>query len=122
VLFYFFPFVALLAEASKLGPGAEQEVRDNITIMANGTNPLVHQKLITLINGFVEHKIEHGTDIEKEFYKTNFGHLTVEERAGHMTKRCMSKRPIVFYMSSDDYVLRNGKFVIVRYWLCTYDQ
>jgi len=61
---------------------------------------VVHASIFPLMEEFLQHKRQHGTDIEKEVYEnmTSAAYLN----------RLLVKRPIVFYTPHDVSILRNG--------------
>jgi len=72
-----------------------------IVAHARETYPLAHAKTDTLITDFLSYKKRYGTTTEKALYAT-------------MTKvsfidRLLTKRPLVFMMAKDFYILRDGK-------------
>jgi len=68
---------------------------------ARAACPIVHTKVKALIIDFLEYKKAHGSLIEKKLYNT----MTIAD----FITRLLIQRPIVFWLASDHYVLRNGE-------------
>lgn len=68
---------------------------------AQGVRPIASEGLRDLINKLLDIKRSHGSNIEKALYSETFC-------AEDLINRCLSKRPLVFWNSSDAYLLRDG--------------
>ena len=68
---------------------------------ANSAYPIVHHKVLTLIEKFLEMKKKHGSNIEKKIYD--------KVKTSDFVDRLLSKRPLVFVGQRDTYILRDGK-------------
>eukprot|EP01004_Peranema_trichophorum_P003787 NODE_2754_length_1501_cov_96.854136_g2375_i0.p1 GENE.NODE_2754_length_1501_cov_96.854136_g2375_i0~~NODE_2754_length_1501_cov_96.854136_g2375_i0.p1 ORF type:complete len:434 (-),score=68.87 NODE_2754_length_1501_cov_96.854136_g2375_i0:146-1447(-) len=73
-----------------------------IVIYAKNTRILIHQKVIELIQGFIDLKRRLGTDLEKSIYDD------MDERK--FIDRLITKRPLVFYTPDDAYITRDGSY------------
>jgi len=67
---------------------------------AKGACILVSKETISLIKSFLTYKIEHGTQIEKNFFKG--------VSPAQYIKRMITKRPLAFYGGEDRWMLRDG--------------
>jgi len=72
-----------------------------IAQQAATTYPIVHLKLSHLIRDFLTYKLEHGTVVEKQIYDA----MSVSD----FINRLLMKRPLMFMMSDDCYLLKNGQ-------------
>ncbi|KAJ3186987.1 hypothetical protein HDU85_007025 [Gaertneriomyces sp. JEL0708] len=68
-----------------------------------GARILVHPSLPDLITKFIALKKNHGTSTEQQVYEAQG--ITVWQ---DLVKRCISKRPLVFFTADDITVLRDG--------------
>jgi len=68
---------------------------------AKSAYPIVHHKVLKLIEDFLELKKKHGTPIEKNIYSNL--------KTSEFIDRLLSKRPLVFVGQRDTYILRDGK-------------
>lgn len=82
--------------------GKDRAKQRTIVKQARETRPVLHKKVIDLINAFLKHKKEHGTEIEKKFYQNMNDPLVFIDRL-------LCKRPFTFIDKDDSYLLRNGK-------------
>lgn len=82
---------------AKNDPVIEQAIQDQ----ANHTYPIIHGKLLDLINDFLAYKNEFGTTQEKELYKDMHVHVFMD--------RLLLKRPIMFMTEHDTFMLRDKK-------------
>lgn len=82
---------------------AENDIwkKEDIARHAQGTYPIMHSKLITLMKDFLEYKKKCGSTIEKSLYQS----MNLDE----FIDRLLTKRPLMFMGSGDQYLLRNGK-------------
>ncbi|KAF2207043.1 hypothetical protein CERZMDRAFT_115393 [Cercospora zeae-maydis SCOH1-5] len=74
---------------------------DIIRSDAQNTSIIVHSTFPDFARRFVTHKIQHGSQIEKAFYR----HMTWPA----LTRRLIEKRPLVFMGGSDYTKLRDGR-------------
>ena len=72
-----------------------------IAQQAATTYPIIPLKLSHFMRDFLTHKVEHGTAIEKEIYRNMSVHDFID--------RLLTKRPLMFMMSDDSYLLKSGK-------------
>ena len=70
---------------------------------AENTSIIVHSTFPDFARRFVTHKIQHGSTIEKAFYR----HMTWPA----LTRRLIEKRPLVFMGASDPTRLRDGRYI-----------
>eukprot|EP00092_Neocalanus_flemingeri_P033159 GFUD01036059.1.p1 GENE.GFUD01036059.1~~GFUD01036059.1.p1 ORF type:complete len:492 (+),score=135.53 GFUD01036059.1:206-1681(+) len=68
---------------------------------ANSSYPIVHYKVLKLMENFLELKIKYGSKIEKRIYD--------ELSITAFVDRLLAKRPLVFVGQRDTYILRDGK-------------
>ena len=68
---------------------------------AKSAYPIVHHKVLKLIEDFLELKKKHGTPIEKNIYNNL--------KTSEFIDRLLTKRPLVFVGQRDTYILRDGK-------------
>jgi len=81
--------------------GSDKKKQDIIAHQANTTRPLVDVKVLKLIDGFLVHKKNYGSDIEKKVYTTMNRDAFID--------RLLTKRPIMFMTEADSYILCTGK-------------
>jgi hypothetical protein len=86
--------------------GADPKKQREVIQHAEATCPVVDERFLSLAKDFLTHKRKHGTAKEKELYGTEaHPKMTVEQ----FTHRLLTKRPLMFMNSADDYLLRDGK-------------
>ncbi|MCE2983999.1 MAG: DUF4804 domain-containing protein, partial [Parachlamydia sp.] len=73
----------------------------DIESQANATRPILHQKTVQLINDFLEIKRRDGTAIEQALYSE----MTQEQ----FIDRLLIKRPLVFHLNTDKYLLQTAE-------------
>jgi hypothetical protein len=73
---------------------------------ARNTHPIMHHKILTLIDDFLIYKQQFGTEKEKILYGTKNKSLMNRPL---WIKRAFEKRPLAFIFPYDNYLLRNGK-------------
>jgi hypothetical protein len=76
-------------------------MKDAAVRHAETTRPLLPASAAQLCEDFLEMKREHGSDVEQKVYSE----LTL---TGFMD-RLLTKRPLVFYTSADNYLLKSGQ-------------
>lgn len=78
-----------------------QGIADQTTIVqqANSVRPIIHQKTMMLIEAFLDEKKRSGSTVEKALYREIDTELFID--------RLLTKRPMAFLTSSDDYLLKN---------------
>jgi len=81
--------------------GSDQEKQAIIVEQARTTYPILHAKVITLIDGFLQYKKNNGTAVEKTLYSTMDSTAFID--------RLLTKRPLMFMGSDDRYWLRDGQ-------------
>jgi hypothetical protein len=84
----------------KLIAGDDQSMQATIVAQAKQSYPLMHSKVLTLIDAFLRLKKEHGSAIEKAVYAS----MTRES----FIDRLLIKRPLMFMNPDDTYMLRDG--------------
>lgn len=73
--------------------------KDVVETTLQSTRPLVHERVLTVIDEFLKHKLIHGAKQEKALYAA----ITQEQ----FIDRLLKKRPLVFWLSDDEYVSRD---------------
>ncbi|XP_042883802.1 uncharacterized protein LOC122260534 isoform X2 [Penaeus japonicus] len=92
------PFPVQTARAKVLlKNGYEKEALEKYI---NSAYPLVHERQLPLLAAFLHYKKTHGRKREKELYSSL-------DLLG-LVSRLLRKRPVVFFKSSDSYLLRDG--------------
>jgi hypothetical protein len=81
--------------------GDNKAIQNEIGEQAKKTYPILHKKVLDLINAFLNFKKSDGSLIEKALYQN----MTQKE----FIERLLTKRPIMFSDSVDYYELRDGK-------------
>lgn len=76
---------------------------DQIRADAAATRIIVDHRFPALVEAFLEHKREHGSDAEKAVYKTAATWSWEQQ-----TRRLIEKRPLMFMGGSDNTMLRDG--------------
>ncbi|KAK0089336.1 hypothetical protein PV325_007880 [Microctonus aethiopoides] len=80
----------------------ERGIRENVLeFNANSVYPIIHEAMLPLIAGWLRHKREHGSSVEKTMYN-NMGLV-------QFIQRLMDKRAVEFYGSSDRWRLINNQ-------------
>ncbi|KAI5359695.1 hypothetical protein Slin14017_G092560 [Septoria linicola] len=74
-----------------------------ISADALNTRIVIHPRFPNLVQNFLRHKLQHGSQHEKSLYQN----LPWQDQVG----RLIAKRPLVFMGSSDYTVLRNGRTI-----------
>lgn len=82
--------------------GTTDELKIDIARHAMHAYPVVHEKVLRLIDGFLNFKKQHGTTIEKEFYNGQYCDSI------SYINRLIKKRPVVFYDHIDKTTERDG--------------
>ena len=67
---------------------------------AKNVHPLMHKEVWYFISKFLAHKCEYGTEKEKTLYEF----MTPNQ----FVNRLLTNRPLMFMLSEDQYILRNG--------------
>ena len=75
--------------------------KQDIEARALNTHPIVHQRVLSLIQDFLKIKLELGTSKEKQLYK--------DMTPTQFIDRLIHKRPLAFLTADDYYLLRNGR-------------
>merc|ERR1712013_684601 len=76
--------------------------RDQIEMFANKAYPVIHERVLTLIEDFLSFKLVHGSPIEKSLYR----YMSVPG----FVDRLVSARPLVFYTSVDSWLTKDNKY------------
>ncbi|MEO1272603.1 MAG: DUF4804 domain-containing protein, partial [Myxococcota bacterium] len=76
------------------------ELQAQVARYANQTRPIVHARVWSWMEAFIDHKRHHGSAIERRLY-------TGMDRVGWVD-RLLRCRPLVFMGASDRYLLRDG--------------
>lgn len=74
--------------------------REQVASDASNTRIIVHHKYPALVQAFLEHKRQHGSNVEKALY----GRWTWQQQVARLIKN----RPLVFMSSMDHTLLRDG--------------
>lgn len=84
--------------------------RDVVTRDARATEIIVHDSFPSLCQSFLEHKVRHGSDIERSLY------MSLSWR--QLIIRLVEKRPLAFLTASDTTMLRDGTQIpsAASYW------
>jgi len=93
------PFPAY-ANRIKTIAGHDKNKQAKIEKQANSVRPILHHRVMSLINKFLAHKRIYGTPIEKNIYQK----MTTLQ----FIDRLLQKRPIMFMTADDFYLLRDG--------------
>jgi len=75
---------------------------ETIERFAQQAYPIIHQSLVGLIQDFLSLKLNHGSSIERDFYKE----MTLPD----FVDRLVSKRPLVFYTPVDSWIAKDGSY------------
>ena len=75
---------------------------ETIERFANQAYPIIHEKVVDLIQDFLAFKRQHGSSVERELYLA----MSVAE----FVDRLVSKRPLVFFMSVDSWITKDGAY------------
>lgn len=75
-------------------------LEDCLLSYALTTRPIAHASVLQLCQQFLSHKLSLGTIIEKELYQ--------KMSVGQFLERLLTRRPVVFYTSLDQYLLPDG--------------
>gem|GEM_PF-1001687 len=74
--------------------------KETVAKQAQNAYPLMHNKVTSLMNDFLTYKKLYGSDIEKALYAT----MNIND----FINRLLTQRPLTFYLSSDNYLLKGG--------------
>ncbi len=72
-----------------------------IVEQARNTYPLMHSKIDSLLDDFLEYKKNYGSLVERSLYSNLNKHSLID--------RLLTKRPLMFMTADDCYLLRDGK-------------
>lgn len=81
-------------------PKKQDAIKAKIVEHAKNSYPILHKKVVTLIDDFLTYKTHEGSNVEKAYYK-GMG-------KENFVTRLLTKRPLAFLNTSDDYRLRDG--------------
>ncbi|MCX5923494.1 MAG: DUF4804 domain-containing protein [Candidatus Dependentiae bacterium] len=81
--------------------GSDDSKKITIVNQARSVYIILHSKVLSLIDAFLAYKKIHGSSVEKNLYKN----LTTQS----FIDRLISKRPLMFMLETDRYILRSGK-------------
>ena len=73
---------------------------ETIERFANQAYPIIHETVVDLIQDFLTFKRQHGSSTERKLYRA----MSVTE----FVDRLVSKRPLVFFMSVDSWITKDG--------------
>jgi len=85
--------------------GQSQSLREEAVAHADGTRPIIHHRLISLVETFLAYKLEHGSDAEITLYQ---GNLSDQSSVASQIKRLLLLRPLMFTSAQDEYLLHDG--------------
>ena len=75
---------------------------ETIETFANKAYPVIHESMISLIETFLNYKLQNGSSIEKDLYKD----ISVTQ----FIDRLISKRPLAFLTTADSWLTREGEY------------
>jgi hypothetical protein len=96
----FEPFPKSLQNRIKCIAGEDDNLKIKIAQQAQGVQVICHPKVGWLIDGFLAHKKEHGSKVEKELY------AKMDQKA--FVERLLVKRPLTYIGAHDWYLLKDG--------------
>ncbi|ETS84577.1 hypothetical protein PFICI_02602 [Pestalotiopsis fici W106-1] len=99
----------LPVEANKITRFDEAQIQKD----AADTRIIVHHRYPDLVKNFLDHKREHGSDIERHLYKDDASWTWQQQ-----VRRLVEKRPLMFMGGRDMTILRDGTSVgsLFREW------
>jgi len=83
--------------------GTNENTRLEIELNARGCRPIIHEKVVSFMNDFLELKRRSGSFQEKHLYRS--GNV---DSIPKFVDRLLRKRPLAFLGSRDSFMLRNG--------------
>ena len=82
--------------------GSMKQHKEKIELFANKAYPVIHEKVVTLIEDFLLYKKEKGSLVEKDLF-SNMSFLKFVDRL-------ICKRPLVFMTSVDSWLAKDGTY------------
>eukprot|EP00516_Mucochytrium_quahogii_P013206 CAMPEP_0203800574 /NCGR_PEP_ID=MMETSP0100_2-20121128/10660_1 /ASSEMBLY_ACC=CAM_ASM_000210 /TAXON_ID=96639 /ORGANISM=" , Strain NY0313808BC1" /LENGTH=444 /DNA_ID=CAMNT_0050706807 /DNA_START=144 /DNA_END=1478 /DNA_ORIENTATION=+ len=78
-----------------------QTLMNEVEEHARSTRPIAHERVVRLAGAFLDYKRDHGSQVEKGIYKGM--------KIAEFFDRLIRKRPLVFMMSTDLFLLSTGE-------------